>query len=171
MFKNIANFNNTSDYLPLFNGVLITDLIVILLLNTKVIRSSVLKEWYNKYNLSAVIADVLIIYIGLIITRSLYYYIFDTFTIVKFVMLAVIVQIIHDILFYMGFKNVPRGTNRMLDTFKDYANQVSYGAILADSGMMILASLLASYLASKCLNINIIIMIVALYILPYSIYN
>jgi len=171
MFKNIANFNNTSDYLPLFNGVLITDLIVILLLNTKVIRSSVLKEWYNKYNLSAVIADVLIIYIGLIITRSLYYYIFDTFTIVKFVMLAVIVQIIHDILFYMWFKNVPRGTNRMLDTFKDYANQVSYGAILADSGMMILASLLASYLASKCLNINIIIMIVALYILPYSIYN
>ena len=27
MFKNIANFNNTSDYLPLFNGVLITDLL------------------------------------------------------------------------------------------------------------------------------------------------
>lgn len=171
MFKNIANFNNTSDYLPLFNGVLITDLIVIFLLNTNIIHSSVLKEWYNKYNLSAVIADVLIIYIGLIITRYLYYYIFDTFTIVKFVMLAVIVQIIHDILFYIGFKNVPRGTNRMLDTFKDYANQVSYGAILADSGMMILASLLASYLASKSLNINIIIMIVALYILPYSIYN
>lgn len=171
MFKNIANFNNTSDYLPLFNGVLITDLIVIFLLNANIIHSSVLKEWYNKYNLSAVIADVLIIYIGLIITRYLYYYIFDTFTIVKFVMLAVIVQIIHDILFYIGFKNVPRGTNRMLDTFKDYATQVSYGAILADSGMMILASLLASYLASKSLNINIIIMIVALYILPYSIYN
>jgi len=171
MFKNIANFNNTSDYLPLFNGVLITDLIVIFLLNTKIIHSSVLKEWYNKYNLSAVIADVLIIYIGLIITRFLYYYIFDTFTIVKFVMLAVIVQIAHDILFYIGFKNVPRGTNRMLDTFKDYANQVSYGAILADSGMMILASLIASYLASKSLNINFIVMIVSLYILPYSIYN
>jgi len=171
MFKNIANFNNTSDYLPLFNGVLITDLIVIFLLNTKIIHSSVLKEWYNKYNLSAVIADVLIIYIGLIITRFLYYYIFDTFTIVKFVMLAVIVQIAHDILFYICFKNVPRGTNRMLDTFKDYANQVSYGAILADSGMMILASLIASYLASKSLNINFIVMIVSLYILPYSIYN
>jgi uncharacterized protein YacL len=171
MFKNIANFNNTSDYLPLFNGVLITDLIVILLLNTKVIRSSVLKDWYNKYNLSAVIADVLIIYIGLIITRYLYYYIFDKFTIMKFVMLAVIVQIIHDISFYILFKNVPRGINRMLDTFKDYANQVSYGAILADSGMMVLASLLASYLAGKSLNTNFITMIVSLYILPYSIYN
>ena len=29
MFTNIANFNNISDYLPLFNGVLITDLFVI----------------------------------------------------------------------------------------------------------------------------------------------
>ena len=38
MFANIANFNNTTDYLPLFNGVLITDLFVILLLNIKIIN-------------------------------------------------------------------------------------------------------------------------------------
>ena len=35
MFKNIAKFNDTSHYLPLFNGVLITDLFVILLSNMK----------------------------------------------------------------------------------------------------------------------------------------
>jgi len=75
------------------------------------------------------------------------------------------------ILFYIFFKNVPRGTNRMLDTFKDYAKEVSYKAILSDSGMIIMASLIASYLASKNLNTNIIIMILALYILPYSIYK
>ena len=46
MFKNIANFNNVNDYLPLFNAVLITDLFVILLLNTGVIKSQVLKKWY-----------------------------------------------------------------------------------------------------------------------------
>jgi hypothetical protein len=171
MFKNIANFSNTSDYLPIFNGVLITDLFVIFLLNTKVIKSTVLKKWYNEYNLSAVIADVLIIFIGLIIVRFLYYYIFDKFSIVKFIVLAVIVQFIHDVLFYIFFKNVPRGTNRMLDTFKDYAKEVSYKAILSDSGMMIMASLIASYLANQNLNINFIIMIVSLYILPYSIYN
>ena len=59
MLKNIANFNNTNDYLPLFNAVLITDLFVILLLNLKVIKSKVLRQWYSQYNLSAVIADVL----------------------------------------------------------------------------------------------------------------
>ena len=80
MFKNIANFNNINDYLPLVNAVLITDLFVIVLLNTNVIKSQVLKKWYSLYNLSAVIADVLIILIGLIITRSIYYYIFNKFS-------------------------------------------------------------------------------------------
>ena len=171
MFKNIANFSNTNDYMPLFNGVMITDLFVILLLNTNIIKSRVLREWYDKYNLSAVIADVLIILIGLIITRYLYYSVFASFSIIKFVFLAVFVQVIHDILFYILFANVPRGVNQMLDTFKDYAGEVSYKAILSDSGMMIMASIVASYLASQSLNTNVIVMIVSLYILPYFIYN
>ena len=75
MFKNIANFSNTSDtylYLMVFNYRFICHF----LLNTNVIKSVVLKKWYNQYNLSAVMADVLIIFIGLIIVRFLYYYIF-----------------------------------------------------------------------------------------------
>lgn len=171
MFKNIANFSNTKDYLPLLNGVIITDLFVILLSNMKVINSKVLIKWYSSYNLSAVIADVLIILIGLIITRAVYYYIFDSFSIIKFVLLAIVVQITHDILFYFLFKNVPRGMNRMLDTFKDYAGEVSYKAILADSGMMVMAALIASYLAGESLNKNIIILIIIIYLLPYLLYN
>ena len=100
MLKNIANFNNTNDYLPLFNAVLITDLFVILLLNLKVIKSKVLRQWYSQYNLSAVIADVLVILIVLIIARAIYYYIFDTFSILNFIILAVMLQISHDVLFY-----------------------------------------------------------------------
>ena len=171
MFKNIADFNNISDYLPLFNAVLITDLFVILLLNMRVIKSQVLRQWYSQYNLSAVIADVLIILIGLIITRALYYYVFDSFSILKFTILAVIVQITHDILFYLLFSNIPRGVNKMIDTFKDYANEVSYKAILADSGMMIMACLIASYLVNKNTNTNIIVLISFVYLLPYLLYN
>ena len=171
MFKNIADFNNINDYLPLFNSVLITDLFVILLLNMRVIKSQVLRQWYSQYNLSAVIADVLIILIGIIITRAIYYYVFVSFSIVKFVILAVIVQITHDILFYILFTNIPRGVNKMIDTFKDYAKEASYKAILADSGMMIMASLLAFYLVNQSTNTNIIILIVFLYLLPYLLYN
>ena len=171
MFKNIANFDNINDYLPLFNAVLITDLFVILLLNIRVIKSQVLRQWYSQYNLSAVIADVLIILIVLIITRAIYYYVFDSFSIGKFIMLAVILQITHDILFYVFFKNIPRGVNKMIDTFKDYANEMSYKAILADSGMMIMSCVIASYLVNKNTNTNIIVLISSLYLLPYLLYN
>jgi hypothetical protein len=171
MFKNIANFNNTKDYLPLLNGVLITDLFVIFLLNIRIINSIVLRKWYMTYNLSAVIADVFIILIGLIIARAIYYYIFDTFSLVKFIFVSVLVQITHDILFYIFFQNIPRGVNKMLDTFKDYSNEVSYKAILSDSGMMILSCLIASYLANKSMNTNIIVLIVFTYLLPYLLYN
>ena len=171
MLKNLADFSNINDYLPLFNAVLITDLFVILLLNTRVIKSQVLKKWYLQYNLSAVIADVLIILIGLIITRAIYYYIFDSFSIVKFIILAVIVQITHDILFYVFFSSIPRGVNKMIDTFKDYASEVSYKAIFADSGMMIMSCLIAYYLVNKNTNTNIIVLILFLYLLPYLLYN
>lgn len=171
MVKNIADFNNINDYLPLLTSVLITDLFVISLLNTQVIKSRVLRQWYSQYNLSAVIADVLIILIVLIITRAIYYYVFDSFSIGKFIILAVILQITHDILFYVFFRNIPRGVNKMIDTFKDYANEISYKAILADSGMMIMSCLIASYLVNKNTNTNIIVLISSLYLLPYLLYN
>jgi len=171
MVKNLAAFNNINDYLPLLTSVLITDLFVIFLLNTQVIKSRVLRQWYSQYNLSAVIADVLIILIVLIITRAIYYYVFDSFSIGKFIMLAVILQITHDILFYVFFKNIPRGVNKMIDTFKDYANEMSYKAILADSGMMIMSCVIASYLVNKNTNTNIIVLISSLYLLPYLLYN
>jgi hypothetical protein len=171
MLKNIANFNNTNDYLPLFNAVLITDLFVILLLNTRVITSQTLKKWYSQYNLSAVIADVLIILIVLILTRAIYYHIFNDFSLLKFIILAVIIQIAHDILFYVFFSYVPRGVNKMLDTFKDYASEMSYKAIFADSGMMIMSCLIGSYLANATTNTNIIVLISSAYLLPYLLYN
>ena len=83
---NIADFNNTN-YLPLLNGVLITDLIVILLLNTRILRSKVLNQWYLKYNLSAVMSDVFIILLAFIVTRYIYYYVFESYSLFKFIIL------------------------------------------------------------------------------------
>jgi uncharacterized protein YacL len=172
MFKSISEFNNTSDYLSILNGALITDLFVIFLLIFGAIKSKVLVEWYKKYNLSAVIADVLIIVIGIIIARFVYPYVFgESFSLIKFIGLAVLIQITHDILFYYMFKLVPRGKNMMLDTFKDYANEVGFKAVLSDSLMIISTCLLSSYFVSLNFNANIIILILSVYILPYAIYN
>ena len=169
IFKDISNFNNVNDYLHILNGSLNADLIIIFLLYHGIFNSSLLKKWYKKYQLSAVIADVLILVIGIILARFFYKYFFTSFNIWKFTGLAVIIQIIHDVLFYWFFKTVPRGYNDMLDFFKDYASEVGVGAILGDSFMMIIACLLSSYFATYSLNSNLIILIVSLYFFPYLI--
>lgn len=171
MTKNIANFNNTNDYISILSAVIITDLIVILLLNINLIKTKSLKNWYNTFNLSAVIADVLVIVLVLILTRYLYYKIFKEFSIIKFIVLALSLQITHDILFYIMITLIPKGSNRMIDVFKEYANEVSYWAIIADSLMMISSSLLAYYFVNLDMNTNIIILIIAIYIIPYMIYK
>jgi hypothetical protein len=133
-------------------------------------QSKFLKLWYKKFTLLAVLADVLIVVIGIIITRFLYHYIFNDFSIIKFTGLAVVVQIIHDILFYLLFKNTPIGYSYILDFFKKYANEISFHAILGDSIMVIIACLTASYMATLNTNINIITLIVSLYFYPFMIY-
>lgn len=169
MFKNISNFSNVNDYLPILNGCINADLIIIFLVFHNVFKSSYLKKWYHKYQLSAVIADVLILMIGIIISRFLYKYIFDSFNLWKFTALSVFIQIIHDILFYWFFKSLPYGYNEMLDFFKEYAKEVGIGAILGDSFMMILSCLLSSHFATYSLNMNIILLIVSVYFIPYMI--
>jgi hypothetical protein len=170
IFKNISNFNDISDYLPILNGCLNADLIIIFLLFHGVFKSVYLKKWYKRFNLSASVADILILFIGIIVARFLYKYLFKEFSIWKFTGLAVIIQIIHDMLFYWFFTSVPLGYNYMLDFFKLYAKEVGVSAILGDSFMMILACLLSSYLATFSVNINIITLVVSFYFLPYMIY-
>lgn len=170
-FKNISVFNNTSDYPSIFNGVLLTDLVVISLLMGGLIKSTVLKKWYRDLNLSAVIADILIIFIGIILARFLYPHIFAQYSLFKFIGLAVCIQIFHDILFYQLCLAIPRGRSKIMDIFKDYGKEVGYKAILSDSAMMICAILIASAMKGLSLNTNIITMIVAVYLVPYMIYS
>ena len=171
MFKEISNFNNVNDYLPLFNGVLITELLVLFLFNNKAFKSKSLKEWYTKFNLSAIIADVFIIIIGFIIVRFIYSSIFTTFSILKFIALLVIVQTIHDVLFYFLVINIKRGTNKMIDTFKDYIKEHSASILIADSLMMISAGLFSSYIANYNIHFNIALLIVLIYLIPFFLYH
>lgn len=169
VFANISNFKNINDYLPILNGCVIADLIIIFMAFNGLLKSEYLKKWYNKFQLSAVIADVLILVIVIILARYFYKYIFNEFSIWKFTGFVVGIQILHDILFYVFFKNLPQGYNYMFDFFKGYAKEVGIGAIAGDSFMIIIACLLSSHFATYNVNTNIIILIVSVYLFPYLI--
>jgi hypothetical protein len=171
MFASLLSFTTATDYLSLLNGAIITDLAVIFLVIIGHIQSKTLKEWYHKYGLSSIMADVLSIVIGIIIAQYIYPFIFRDFNIILFCILAVIVQLIHDILFAQFFYWIPRGKSAILDTFKDYAKELGPVILLADATMMISSVLIASILASMSEKTNAILVIVLLYLIPYFLYS
>ena len=170
MFKDISLFNNINDYLPILNAILVVEIVVIMLTYSNML-GKYLRIWYQQFLLSALLADVLVIFIVVIIARAIYYYIFDTFSIINFILVMLVIQITHDILLYIMISIIPRGANKMIDLFKDYADEVSYKAIIGDSIMIIATGLIASYLANFDANINIIIFAVFIYLLQYILHT
>ena len=171
ILANLSNFQNTRDYLPIITAALIVDMSILLFVIFGYIKIKSLNEWYNKFGLLAVVADVLSIVIGIILARFLYPFLFTKYSLILFLILTCFVQLTHDSLFYLFFKNIPRNQSAILDVFKDYANEVGYKILLADAMMMISTILLGSYLATLNTNSTIIILIVSLYILPYLLYS
>ena len=159
------------NYLNILNAAIITDLTVIFLLIEGYIKSNALKQWYRKYNLSAVIADVLILVIGIIITQLIYPYLFSSYSLGLFIIIAVIVQICHDLSFAYLFNMIPRGKSQILDTFKDYAKEKGLNILWADALMIISTVLIATYLSTLSTNSNIITLILDVYCIPYLLYS
>jgi len=171
MFKNISQFNNINDYLPIITAALIIDMIVIFRIVTGHTEIKSLNNWYINFGFLAVVADVLSIVIGIIIARFLYPFIFSEYSLLLFLLLTCVVQLTHDLLFALFFNSIPRNRSAILDNFKDYAKEAGFIILLYDAGMMTTTILLASYLASLSMNYEIIILIVSLYILPYLLYS
>lgn len=172
MLANISNFDDITQYLSILNGSLLADIIVLLIVYyTPYFDSKYLMKWYEDFRLSAIIADVLILVIGIILARYFYYTVFSKYSHIKFIGLVVLIQVIHDMLFYLFFSSLPVGANAMFDLFKKYAAEVNAGAILGDSFMIIIATIASMYFATLGKHTNVISLIVMLYTLPYILYT
>lgn len=168
----LQTFNSISKYLPILNGSILADIIIIsILYYTPFFNSKFLMKWYETYRLSAVIADVLILVIGIILANAVFYYYNLKWSIFKFIGVVLGIQILHDILFYLFFSYIPIGTNAMLDIFKQYSKEVGIGAILGDSFMITIAVLLSYYFSTFSINSNIMLLIALVYLIPYIIYT
>jgi uncharacterized protein YacL len=169
-FHDISKFSDTSKYLPILNGSLTTEITMLYMIITKFIKSKSLIDWYNDFSVSAILADVLIVVIGIIIATLIYPFFFSKFYLLAFVFLSICIQVIHDILFYFTIQSIPRGRSRIFDVFQDYAKSGPM-ILFADACIMVSTTILGSYYASFGLNENIILLIVQLYMIPYLLYS
>ena len=174
-FADISNPGEVSDWWFILFGILFIDVVVILLSrHFPQFFGKNLNIWYDDFGLAAVIADVLIIAIGFWIARWIYNSFFAPATgwsLLHFVFLLVGVQLIHDILFYVGvILPIPRGLNEMMDVFKDYSG-AGAKILLGDAAMMVGSAVTASWLKGQSEPIPSGFMLLTAYALPYSLYT
>jgi hypothetical protein len=172
MFADISNIQNNSDFFYILTAVVIVDLVVIYIARNTNYLGNQINVWYDKFGLSAVALDILIIIIGFIITR----YIFSVFNIqfspMLFIFVILVVQVLHDIVLYqLVIKPSKPGSNQIIDIYKAYADENGFKIILADSAMMLSSAILAMYLKNKEAHETSTLLIVGLYTIPYLLYQ
>lgn len=143
-----------------------------------------INEWYTKFKWSAIALDMLSVMIGFYLAKFLFPYSnkllsgFIHNDMLLFLITVLIIQIIHDVLFWLIAlrSHMNKGTrtdNAILNELIDYANNVQYGAILGDSFMYIVATPFLFYLLhSNASNENMqFITIVCMYLIGYFIWQ
>ena len=169
--KPTINFENKFEYLPIITANIYADLFIIFATFTRVYyKILTLEDWYKKYRLSAMIADILIGVLYILLGRYLVYTLKLNVGLTAFALLCVVIQVIFDFLFYLLFTLVPLGTNNMLDFFKGYAKEVGVNALFGDSVLVMLAVVISGLLNARSFDTNIVFLILSIYLTPYFIY-
>jgi hypothetical protein len=170
MFADISDYKNLSDFLPIIAGVLVTEWSFIFA--ARKIFGVFINKWYTDFGIYALMSDAASITIGILLARYFYDYFFDEWSLFNFVLLAVGIQVIHDILFYIFIiQTVKKGQNGIIDILKPYAADAGWRAIPGDSWMMIASAILASYFKTLPEHIQSFILVASVYILPYAIFE
>jgi hypothetical protein len=124
-----------------------------------------LDKWYSEFGIVAVISDCLVIVIGILIAKMF-------FPSLPLLPTAIAIQVLHDILFYLlVILPIPRGHNRMIDLFKDYATENGSGILLADSIMIGSTVLIGDYLSKLSVPVVQLTGLTGLYALTYILYT
>ena len=170
--KPTINYNNKFEYIPILTANIYADLLIIFVTFSGILysRKNIINKWYEKYRLSAMIADILIGVLYLLLARYITYQFKLNFDLFTFTLFAVFIQIILDFTFYLFFSIIPKGNNHMLDFFKKYAKEVGINALLGDSILVVVGVIISAFLNEKSFDYNIVMLILSIYIAPYLIY-
>ena len=169
--KPTTNFRDKFEYVPIITANIYADLFIIYVTFSRIYYKFVtLEEWYKKYRLMAMVADILIGVLYILLGRYLVYSLDLNIGLTVFALLCVVIQVIFDFLFYLLFTIVPLGTNHMLDFFKSYSKEVGVNALFGDSVLVVLAVIISALLNARSFDTNVVFLIISVYLAPYFVY-
>ena len=141
---------NKTTFLHYFTATLLVETFMLFLFRytNSPFTGEAINNWYDNLGWTSIILDIMAVLIGFYLAKYFYQYllkikIIKNNTIFNFLLVLLFTQISHDILFYIVvIKNVPFGSNKVIDEFKRYAEDVGIGAIIGDSFMYVIGILL-----------------------------
>jgi len=166
--------DNLGDFLRLAAGIFTVDTTVLFLTRyfPHMVGGRTLNDWYDQFGIVAVASDCLVILIGFIIARYLYTFLGLKYNLVWFLGLVVLVQALHDLFFYVAvIQPLPRGHNKMIDVFKNYANENGGQIIVGDAGLMLASAAVCLLFKSQPDHVVAAITTVVGYALTYILYT
>jgi succinate dehydrogenase hydrophobic anchor subunit len=175
---NAANMEDVSEYENIYDWILITiaaiivEVIVLCLVRfCPDIFGKAINIWFNRFKLSAVLADVLTIMIGFGITRYVYSeWLYPTYdwNPLYFTGLSAIVQMLYVSFFYfVVVRPTPQGYNTMIDALREVVSAGGSKILGSDALKMMGASVITMLLKSAPLHLSASIGILATYFVPF----
>ena len=174
--QSISDYRVVNDWFYITIAAIIVDTIVIFL--TKFAPKdpyfgiTALDDWYTRFGILAVGADVLSLMIGIGFARYIYTSAGFKGSFVFFLLTVILFQLFHDIFFFLAvIAPMPRGQNEMIDVFKDYAAENGGKILPADSLLMIGGVVGSMILKGLPTHINAMTLIITLYSLCFILYT
>jgi hypothetical protein len=171
---------NKLEFIHFFTAACIVEMVFLYLFRftRSPLTGKAINNWYSNLGWSAIILDIVSVLIGFYIAKFVYEYfvskkyITEEYSILKYLAIVLIVQIIHDFSFYFVIiRNSKMGQSIVMDEFKRYTSSVGVGAVIGDSLMYLLGTPLLFYLATIRNDVNIFSSLVSLYLIGYFVHQ
>jgi hypothetical protein len=176
MLPDISDYYNVNDTVLIVLATLMAETILIFLVRyVPSLFSKELNDWYTNFTWTAVLSDISIIVLGLLLTRYIYTkWIKPSYgwNPLLFLGLLVVLQVIHDLLFYVGIiLPIPTGHNHVIDLLKKYSLEDGPKIIVGDALLMLFAAFVSFYYKSQPVHVIVTASIFAIYNLTYILYT
>lgn len=170
----IYDYSDDGSWLPIIAAVFVIEALFIPL--TKSISENG-RTWYGHFGIVSILADVGIILLGFAASRYVFaaYGLGSSYTPWQrasiFSATLLWMQIVHDVIYYFVFITglLASSSNGIVSFMKKYGSEGKLWPIAGDSAMMVSAGLLAHALSTMPNHAIIIVLIAAIYVIPYMI--
>lgn len=170
----IGDYKVTDDILPIGSATIIAINFAAMLTRMGIIGGNSLNTFFDTFGLEGILANSSLIVIMFQIARWGYTKAYTetghSWSPFVFVCALLVVQLLHDVLFYYGAINViPVGNNEMIDALKKYSKEHGSRALAGHAAFLIFVAVLAMFFKERSFLFTFIAVNLTLYMLPFVI--